>query len=490
MSPNVLMIYTDDHRASGVGAFGGTQVQTPNIDQLASQGVVFKKTYLMGSFLGATCIPSRAMLLTGRNLFELERAGRTIPMEHTTISEAFHSAGYQTHIVGKWHQDHTSVARCFESGDSLMGLSAYLVDHFRMPLWDWNPQGKYPPNAAYLLESDSSGHVRRRPFGKSEKRGPIGTEKTGPHTSEIFADSAAEFIRAHDGSRPFFLYLAFHAPHDPRQAPQKYRMMYPPGEIRLPPSYMPQHPFDNGHMVLRDEALATWPRTVEIARKELADYYATITHLDAQIGRVVAALRESGMYDNTLIVLAGDSGLAVGCHGLMGKQNVYDEDGLHVPFLVSGAVKSKLRSTEALCYTHDISPTVCELAGVPVPASFTGKSLAPVLQGQVDQIRDHTYHAYRQHQRALRKDGFKLIEYVRAPDSDKQRGNFVSGSRVTQLFNLKNDPWETTDIAFHPEHAERVRAMQKELQEQAAILGDSEANTGHSVDFWMYRPKE
>ena len=99
---------------------------------------------------------------------------------------------------------------------------------------------------------------------------------------------------------------------------------------------MPQHPFDNGHIVLRDELLADWPRTPEIAKKHLSDYYAIITHLDAQIGRVISALKERGSYENTLIVMAGDSGLGVGNHGLLGKQNIYDEDGVHVPFIISG----------------------------------------------------------------------------------------------------------------------------------------------------------
>jgi arylsulfatase A-like enzyme len=116
------------------------------------------------------------------------------------------------------------------------------------------------------------------------------------------------------------MYLAFHAPHDPRQAPEAYRALYPPESIKLPPSYLPQHPFDNGEMTIRDERLPPWPRTPAIARQELADYYAIITHLDTQIGRVLAALEQSGQADNTIIVFAGDSGLGVGNHGLMGKQ--------------------------------------------------------------------------------------------------------------------------------------------------------------------------
>ncbi len=489
--PNVLLIYTDDHRASGVGALGGHQVQTPNIDSLAKEGITFRRTYLMGSFLGATCVPSRAMLLTGRNLFDLHRDGRTIPAEHTTISQAFKAAGYDTAIVGKWHQDQASLARCFDDGRTVMGLGAYLVDHFRMPLWDWKTEEpkRYRPQDAYLLEYDEDGNVRRRPFSKSDQRGPIATEATGPHTSEIFADSAIKFFEDRQASNkatnPFFMYLAFHAPHDPRQAPKQYRDMYRVDEMKLPPSTMPQHPFDNGHMVIRDEQLAPFPRTLKDRQQQLADYYSIITHLDAQIGRVVEGLKATGQYDNTLVVLAGDSGLAVGCHGLMGKQNVYDEDGVHVPFIISGGnIHSRGQVVDALCYTHDISPTICDLAGVEKPKSMTGKSLQSVIQGKQSQIRDFTYHAYRQHQRALRHDGYKLIEYVRAPDADKQRGDFVSGSRVTQLFHVDEDPWETVDLSIHGEHAQRIESMRSLLREQAKRLEDNNENTGQAVDYW------
>ena len=346
--PNVLVIYTDDHRFTGIHALGGMAVKTPNMDALAHDGMVFENTYLMGSFSGATCVPSRAMLQTGVQLFNLKNTGHTIPEGTTTMGEAFQKAGYQTHIVGKWHQDNNALNRSFDSGDKIMGRSAYLTDHFRMPFWDFNKNSNYTREEAYLLQFDENGKEIQRKLTNDDKRGPTGTEKNGRHTSEVFAEYASKYINNHDKKKPFFMYLAFHAPHDPRQAPQEYLDMYPPKDINLPPSYMAQHPFDNGDMVLRDEALAPWPRTPEVAREHLAAYYAIITHLDAQIGKVIASLKASGDYENTIIVLAGDSGLAVGNHGLIGKQSVYDEDGIHVPFIISGnLVKEIGRRTNA-----------------------------------------------------------------------------------------------------------------------------------------------
>ncbi|PKQ64790.1 arylsulfatase [Labilibaculum filiforme] len=484
---NVLLIFTDDHRYSGVHALGHQQVKTPNIDALATNGIAFTNAYLMGSFSGATCVPSRAMLHTGRQLFHLKGEGHFIPEDQTTIGERFNEAGYNTQMVGKWHQDNNSLVRSFDSGSTVMGRGLYLTDHFRMPLWDWDKEAKFSNDDAYLLVYDENGNTVRRALTKEDKRGPTGTEEDGPHTSEIFADKAINYIESYKEKDPFFMYLAFHAPHDPRQAPQKYRDMYPADSIQLPPSYMPQHPFDNGHMVLRDEALAPWPRTPEVARQHLADYYAIITHLDAQIGRVITALKESGQYENTLIVFAGDSGLAVGCHGLIGKQSVYDEDGVHVPFIISGANGAeKGKRIDALTYTYDIFPTICDLTNLSIPESVDGKSLVPVIKGEKKQVRDYTYHAYRQHQRAYRKGDYKLIEFVRAKDFSKQKGEFVSGSRVTLLFNIKNDPWETTNLSFLPEYEEVLKVMRIEMKEKAVELGDYKEHIDYAYDFWDF----
>ncbi|NRB47260.1 MAG: sulfatase-like hydrolase/transferase [Saprospiraceae bacterium] len=486
-SPNVLLIYTDDHRYSGVHALAQQAVQTPNLDALAADGIVFENTYLMGSFSGATCIPSRAMLMTGRNLFDLNRQGHLIPREHTTMGEAFQKAGYQTQIVGKWHQDNASLSRSFEGGATIMGRGVYLVDHFRMPLWDWDEEGQFPKDQAYLLQYNEDGTLSRRQLTKADQRGPIGTASNGPHTSEIFAAEASKFIEKYDAESPFFLYLAFHAPHDPRQAPERFKALYPPSKMELPPSYLPQHPFDNGHMVLRDEELVPWPRTPEIARKELADYYAIITHLDAQIGKVIQSLKASGQYENTLIVFAGDSGLAVGNHGLLGKQNIYDEDGVHVPFVLSGGViEQKGVSVKGFSYIHDIFPTVCEWVGVPAPSSVRGQSLVPLIKGEESGSRSFTYHAYRHHQRAYRKGNLKLIEYVRADDFNKRKGAFVAGSRVTQLFDVESDPWETTDLSFQPAYQDRLAQLRQEMRQVANQLGDSKDNTGEKFDFWDF----
>ncbi|MEM6964014.1 MAG: sulfatase-like hydrolase/transferase [Bacteroidota bacterium] len=484
--PNILVIYTDDHRYTGVHTLGGQAVQTPHLDQLIADGIAFTNTYLMGAFSGATCVPSRAMLLTGRDLFSLDGVGHRIPPSHKTLGETLMQAGYHAHHVGKWHQDLPSLARSFQSGEKLCGKPKYLTDQYRMPFSDWQADGNYQVENCYLLGYDDSGKTVRRSINSTDTKGPIGTESTGPHVSEVLANEAVDFLQDYQKDQPFFMYLAFTAPHDPRQAPQKYKDLYPKSEMILPPSYRAQHPFDNGHIVLRDELLAPFPRTPETIRKHLSDYYAIITHLDTQIGRVISALKKQDLYNKTIIVVAGDSGLAVGNHGLLGKQNIYDEDGIHVPLIFSGKMlypTDKGRRIDALNYIHDIMPTICDLVDVPIPETVKGKSLVPVIKKETAQIREDGYYAYRQHQRAYRKGDYKLIEYVRAPDPSKA---IISGSRVTQLFNTAKDPWETFNLADYPEYQLKVTTMRSAMEQRAKALGDTADGHRTKVDFWKY----
>lgn len=200
--PNVLLIYTDDHRYSAVHAMMGEAVQTPNLDELAANGMVFDKTYLMGAFTGATCTPSRAMLLTGRNLFELEGRGHTIPQTHTTLPEVFSRAGYQSYHVGKWHNDMASLARSFDDGDYVSGMPAYLTDQFRMPFSHWKKNGDYKKENCFLLQYDADGKVDERPLTENEVKGPIGTEKDGPHVAEVLAGGAIDYLKGYRAKGP------------------------------------------------------------------------------------------------------------------------------------------------------------------------------------------------------------------------------------------------------------------------------------------------
>ena len=220
---------------------------------------------------------------------------------------------------------------------------------------------------------------------------------------------------------------------------------------------MPLHPWDNGEMTVRDEQLAPWPRTPEDTRQQLADYYACISGLDHHLGRVFAALKASGQWDNTLIIFSGDNGLSLGEHGLFGKQNLYEYGGMHVPLVIAGPAIPQGKC-DALVYLMDLFPTFAEFGGAKVPAGVEGKSLLPVIQGHAKSVRDALYTGYRDCQRAVRDDRWKLIRY---PLVDK-----------TQLFDLAADPHELTNLADQPEHAAQVASMTSLLAKEMAAYSD------------------
>jgi arylsulfatase A-like enzyme len=422
---NVLFIYSDDQRADTIAALGNKHIRTPNLDRLARGGLAFTRAYCMGARQGAVCVPSRAMLLSGRTLFRVDEK----LLKHTTWPEAFARAGYVTFITGKWHNGAESVVRCFMQGKSI--FLGGMGDPLSLPIADLTPDRKL---------------TKARPTPK--------------HSIAQFADTAIEFIRGQKGDRPFLAYVALNAPHDPRLAPKAYHEPYDAKKPPLPSNYLPQHPFNNGELVNRDERLAPWPRTPEVVRQHLADYYAAITFLDEQVGRIIDALKETGQYDNTIIVFTSDHGLAIGSHGLFGKQNLYD-DSMRVPLIIAGPGIPRGQKTDAFAYLLDLYPTLGELTGVPGPATSEGTSLVPIIRGTSPAVRDTLFTAYRDFQRSVRDDRWHLIVY---PQVNK-----------TQLFDLKADPAETKDLAGT--HAAEVRRLTGVLRDWQTRLGDNVALT-------------
>jgi len=403
--PNVIMLFSDDQRFDTIAALGNNEIQTPNLDRLVACGTAFTQGCIMGGLHGAICVPSRAMLHTGRNLFHLEGPGNTIPASLGSLPETLRAAGYRTHMVGKWHSDKAALNRIYNEGSAL--FLGGMHDPFKATLYDYDPSGAYKKDAAI--------------------------DRSGTHASEIFADAALEFLKQPQPN-PFFLYVAFTAPHDPRTAPKEYRDRYDSSKLTLPPNFMPRHPFDNGEMKVRDEQLAPWPRTPENILKQTADYYGMISHMDAQIGRILDAVEAQGLSGNTIIVFAGDNGLAIGRHGLMGKQSLY-EHSIRVPLIYSGPGIPPGARHEAKCYVHDLYPTICDAVGIPTPSGVESKSLWPCFRDPSARPYDATYHAYRDLQRAVRREKFKLIEYT------------VGGTETTQLFDIQEDPWELNNLA-------------------------------------------
>jgi arylsulfatase A-like enzyme len=440
--PNFLLLLSDDQTFRALGVLGELEVKTPNLDRLAMRGMLFTHCFNQGGWSGAVCIPSRAMLNTGRTLWN-SRGMNEVVANCPLWGETLGRAGYDTFMVGKWHLNDASLRRSFKKIGPLTG--------------------------GFLPSTPESGPAYRRPVSGNEWspddpkwRGHwIATNGQTTHSSVLIADSAIEYLRA-DASRnsqPFFMYVAFNAPHDPRQAPREFLEMYSREKLKVPANFLETHPFliertFNG----RDEILAPYPRTPEIVRTHLQEYYAIITHLDAQIGRVLDALETSGKASNTIVIFTSDQGLAVGQHGLMGKQNLYDHS-LRMPFIIAGPGIPKGKRNDAMFNMQSLFATTCEMANVPGgDPAMRFPSIVPLITGEKKELHDALYAAFLDRQRAVRTREWKLI---RTP-----------ASQEVQLFNIKRDPWEKHNLARDPKYARTVATLDDKLRELMTEMND------------------
>lgn len=433
---NVILLFADDMR---YGMIDNPDVLTPNLDKLVSMGLMYENAHIPGGTSGAVCMPSRAMLHTGRLLDGLARAGRYIPKEHTTLGEVLSSNGYETHGIGKWHNQTESYARSFTSGAEI--FFGGMDDHWNVPANNYDPTGKY----------DKKIFKSRNPYNTNETIHYSCDHITpGKHSSELFADASINFLEKRDKFKPFFLYTAFMAPHDPRTMPQKFLDMYDISDTKLPRNYKPIHPFEFEGFDTRDERLAPYPRTEEIVKQHLTEYYAMITHLDFCVGRIMDKVEDEGLIENTLFIFAADNGLAVGSHGLFGKQNLY-EHSIRVPMVVSGPKIPKGERRTGTALIADLYPTILDYLDIEIPDTCTTKSLLPTFNENLP-IREKLFIRYKNHIAGLKKYGFKLIKYI---NKDEIR---------YALFDLKKDPSELNDISQNPLHKETFNIMLQEVE--------------------------
>lgn len=427
--PNIIFLFADDQRADTIGAHGNPHIQTPHLDKLVSEGFSFRRNYCAGSFSGAVCVASRAMLMTGRHWMRIESKNVAkdwgkAPLLPSVLEK---DGGYRTFIVGKWHNGEEMLNRAFRSGGSV--YMGGMVNHADFEVQD-------------LVDGELGA-----------KRG------AGGFSSTVFADAAIEFIEGAGGDRPFFLYVAFTAPHDPRNPPEKYREMYYKARPPLPANYLPQHPFVNAPQATsgRDEGLAPWPRTKEVISDQLCEYYGLVTHLDEQVGRIMKALEGTEHADNTYVIYTADHGLAMGSHGLLGKQNVYEQS-MSSPLIIYGPGIPKGKSSRAYTYILDLYATVCGFAGVGLPEGVDARDLSPVMDGRVKSVRESVFLPFQDNQRAVSDGRWKLHVYPKI------------NHRL--LFDLKNDPHEMENLAEDVLHAGDVERMGELMGVWRKRLGD------------------
>ncbi|MBU2912639.1 sulfatase-like hydrolase/transferase [Reichenbachiella agariperforans] len=455
--PNIVFIFTDDQTYDAVHALGNEDIITPNMDRLVKEGTTFTHAYNMGAWNGAVCAASRTQMVSGRSVWRVNqfreqwKNGDSLDM---TWGRLMKQAGYDTYMTGKWHVD-APASKVFDiSVDVRPGMPK---DH-----WD---HAKMVEQFAELVDKGLKASEEVMPLGYNR---PQNAEDTawrpddpamggywagGRHWSEVLKEDALGFIdQATQKDNPFFMYLAFNAPHDPRQAPTAYQEMYEVEDITLPESWVPVYPYQdligNGPS-LRDEALAPFPRTEFATKTHIKEYYALISHLDDQIGQILDALEASGKMENTYIFFTADHGLAMGRHGLIGKQSLYDHS-VRPPFMVVGPDVPQGRQIDTDIYLQDVMASALDLAGIEKPSYVEFNSVMPLISGkQVQSNYESIYGAYVDKQRSIRKDGYKLVAYPKAAK--------------LLLFDLNNDPEEMTNLADTPEYEGKVASLFDEL---------------------------
>ena len=376
--PNVLILYSDDQRADTIGAWGKRFIDTPNLDQLVRRGVSFRNCYNQGGHQPAVCVASRAMLMSGKSLW---RATAKDGLNGPLLPERFAEAGYRTFFTGKWHNGAETLNRAFQTG-GLVHL------------------GGMGPQIQPKLQN----------FGSSQA-----SQRDGRATA-LFTSSLESYLKSTiNTQKPFFAYCAFTAPHDPRESRPEDSKRYRSRELPLPRPWFPSPQTDNGELEIRDEMVIPAPRTREQCHKELADYYGLITELDENIGRILKCLEDQSQLENTIIVFAADNGLAMGAHGLMGKQSMY-EHSLKVPLIMAGP-GIRTRTETKPVYLFEVYSRLCQAAGLSVPGSVEGPGA-------------QMYYGYRDIQRAVRIGNQKMA---------------WSGKSIEQ-FNLSADPYEEHNL--------------------------------------------
>jgi arylsulfatase A-like enzyme len=457
--PNILFILVDDQSPFDFKFYNPkSSLQTPNIDRLAAEGMVLDGAYHMGAFNGAVCTPSRHMIMTGRTVWHLPigpGAKEHCPPDvvTNTLAAVFNRAGYTT-------------MRTCKVGNSYDGA-----------------------NKLFTVRRDAS------------KRG--GTDESG---STWHGEQVLNYLNERETSKdtkPFLIYFGFSHPHDTRDGTPELLAKYgavnhtdknslPPADPKqpaLPVNYLPGHPFHHGHPNLRDEVAVSgvWTnRDERTIRNELGREFACSEAIDIQIGRVLAKLKVMGELENTYIIYTADHGMAIGRHGLQGKQNLYEHT-WRVPFVVKGpGIKPGSRAAGNI-YLLDVLATLCDLTGVTPPASNEGLSFKPVLEGKQPAVRDVLFGVYnggtKPGMRSVKKGDWKLIKY-----------DVLNGSvRETQLFNLAENPDEFlaqhhdpkvialtgvtpaknhVNLAGDPRHADKLKEMEALLLAEMRRLND------------------
>jgi iduronate 2-sulfatase len=429
---NVLFISVDDMN-NDLGCYGNTTVKSPNLDKLAARGVKFDRAYCQFPL----CSPSRSSIMTGlrpdqTRVFDLQyhfRAGLT---DVVTMPQMFLRHGYYAARVGKiYHYGNPG-----EIGTS--GLDD-------APSWKevFNPAGVDKTK----LEPEFTNFTPQRGLGSAMGTLSDAKHRDEEHTDGMVATQAIELLEKHR-NEPFFLAVGFYKPHTPYIAPKKYFDLYPLEKIEVP-----KMSDDYPKSVPTPALYSTrpWPNfgvTHQQARESKRAYYATISFVDAQIGRVIDAVEQLGLREKTVIVFWSDHGYSLGTHGLWMKQSCF-EDSARVPLIIAGPGISAGRPSPRLVELIDVYPTLADLAGLTPPANLPGASLKPLLANPDAEWKRPAF-------TQVERGGFPGRS-VRTPRW--RYTEWDEGKQGVELYDHQNDPSEMKNLAADPKHAPTIAEL-------------------------------
>ena len=443
--PNVLFLIADDLNTA-LSGFGHKQCKTPNLDRLAERGVKFENMHCQYPVCGA----SRASIMSGLYPYSnltLGNAGtlRGSMPNVVTLSQTFRKSGYYAGRVSKIY--HMGIP--FE----IIAGTAERDDPFS---WDEAINIKAPEqNAPGVLTNWSP-----KDKGSQTFAGVVASGGDSVHADGMAADRAIAILE-NVKDKPFFLAVGFVRPHVPLVAPEKYFDRYDRAHMEAP--VVPENDLDDVPEIIRGykQNSTTYGVTPELHKGLLQAYYASVSYMDAQVGRVLHALKANGLADNTIVVFTSDHGYLLGHHQKFQKQHLFEE-ATRVPFIISVPwLKDQHgRGTTKITELVDLYPTLADLAGVPAPDTLQGTSLKPLLSDTDSSAwtKDQAFTISRSGGESIRTADWRFTQWG-------------FGEKGMELYDLKNDPGEFTNQAGNPEYATVLKTLQKQLRAKRGAAG-------------------
>lgn len=466
MKPNVLLIMVDQMRADCLSIMDHPVVDTPNLDQLARGGALFKNAYAATP----SCIPARASVLTGMSQGSTGRVGYQdkVPWNYEhTIADAFAGAGYHTQAVGKMHVYPTRNLCGFHN---VVLHDGYM--HYNRFKFNTTTSESFEQTDDYLpwLREKSGADADLTDLGLDCNASTVARPWHLPealHPTNWVTTQSIDFLRRRDPSKPFFLNMSFVRPHPPFDPPEVFYDMYRDLDLPDPPIGDWADAKDEkraGLNPVTDRGIVPEKRM----QRAQAAYYALITHIDHQIGRFLNAMQEYGVYDDTVILFVSDHGELLGDHHLFRKSLPY-EGSTKVPFIIADPGNhldiEKNQTAEEVVELRDIMPTLLDAANVAIPETVEGRSVLPLLRNE----KDVSWRAYIHGEHEYGKESFHYIT------DGKEKYIWFSQTGEEQFFDLSQDPLELHNLARRDDHRQRIQVRRAQLMKE--LTGREEGYT-------------